>query len=91
MLIGLIAAKTFITLNSATVSFEGEDISSFSSFFYFSFITLLTIGYGDITPTTEVSQKLVILFGLIGHFNSIFVIAIIVGKLLKSQELKTEE
>ena len=86
MLIGLIAAMTFITLNSATASFEGGDISSFSSFFYFSFITLLTIGYGDITPITEVSQKLVILFGLIGHFYSVFVIAIIVGKLLKSQE-----
>ena len=91
MLIGLIAAITFITLHSTTVSFEGQDISSFSSFFYFSFITLLTIGYGDITPTTEVSQKLVILFGLIGHFYSVFVIAIIVGKFLNSQKQKTED
>ena len=34
--------------------------------FYFSFITLTTIGYGDFSPTSALGQKLAILEGLIG-------------------------
>jgi hypothetical protein len=83
MLIALIASLVFITMENSTPSFKGIDQNSFSSFMYFSFITLLTIGYGDITPVTEAAQRLVVLFGLIGHFYSLFVIAIIVGKYLK--------
>jgi len=68
--------------NQAKLSdaFQGVEKSNSSSFLYFSFITLLSIGYGDITPTTEFSQRLVVFFGLIGHFYTVFVIAIIVSK-----------
>lgn len=80
ILIGVVASMVFISLNESMNAFAGADTNDFSSFLYFSFVTLLTIGYGDITPTTEISQRLVIFFGLIGHFYTVFVIAIIVGK-----------
>ena len=35
-------------------------------FVYFSFITLLTIGYGDITPTSGMARSLAILEGVAG-------------------------
>ena len=49
---------------------------------YFSFITLLTVGYGDIVPVSNVARKATILLGLVGHFYDVFVISLIVGKYL---------
>jgi hypothetical protein len=49
---------------------------------YFSFITLLTVGYGDIVPVSNVARKATILLGLVGHFYDVFVISVIVGKYL---------
>ena len=38
------------------------------SMLYYSFITLLTIGYGEIVPVIPIAQKAAILVGLIGQF-----------------------
>ena len=34
--------------------------------FYFSFITLATIGYGDIAPTTDLSKIVTVIYGIAG-------------------------
>jgi voltage-gated potassium channel len=49
---------------------------------YFSFTTLLTIGYGDITPVSMVAKRAVMLMGLTGHFYTVFITSIIIGKYL---------
>ncbi|WP_350286130.1 potassium channel family protein [uncultured Croceitalea sp.] len=49
---------------------------------YFSFITLLTIGYGDIVPITPLAQKASILIGLVGQFYLVIVTAVVVGKFI---------
>ena len=49
-----------------------------SQLFYFSFITLLTIGFGDITPLRSLSQTLTVIEGIIGQFY----IAILVARLV---------
>lgn len=51
-----------------------------SKMLYFSFITLLTIGFGDIVPITSTAQTAVVIEGLIGQFY----IAILVAKLVSS-------
>ena len=66
-------------------SFNGLDLvtnlpSQKSSVIYFSYITLLTIGYGEIVPITIVAQKATILIGLIGQFYMVLLTATIVGK-----------
>ncbi len=67
-------------------SFNGILISEISGFaeteelMYFSYITLLTIGYGDITPITPIAQKASIFIGLMGQFYMVIITAIIVGK-----------
>lgn len=83
ILLGFMSSMLFASLDSTLAGFSGiSNNKAFSDFLYFSFITLLTIGYGDITPTTEISKKLVVLVGLIGHFYTVFVTAIIIGKYL---------
>ena len=49
-----------------------------SEMLYFSFITLLTIGYGDITAALDVGQTVAVIEGIIGQFY----IAILVARLV---------
>lgn len=48
--------------------------------FYFSYVTILTIGYGDITPKTWIAKNATVLVGFTGYLYSIVVIALIVGR-----------
>jgi hypothetical protein len=47
---------------------------------YFSFVTVLTIGYGDIVPLTPVAKEAVMFIGLAAHFYNVFVSGIFIGK-----------
>jgi voltage-gated potassium channel len=59
---------------------EGRDVMT--NLNYFSFTTLLTIGYGDITPLSFVAKRAVMMMGLAGHFYTVFVTSILIGKYL---------
>ncbi|WP_422358572.1 potassium channel family protein [Reichenbachiella sp.] len=50
---------------------------------YFSYITMLTIGYGDISPLISASKGLSIVLGLVGQFYLVVVLATFVGKFLR--------
>jgi voltage-gated potassium channel len=50
------------------------------SLLYYSFITLMTIGYGEIVPITAAAQKAAILLGLLGQFYLVILTAVTVGK-----------
>ena len=53
---------------------------------YFSFISLMTIGYGDIVPVTNISQKAVVLVGLCGQFYMVIFSAVVLGKYIAAQQ-----
>jgi predicted nucleic-acid-binding Zn-ribbon protein len=46
---------------------------------YFSFVTIATLGYGDIVPKLPTTQMLAILEAVIGQFYMAVVIAWLVG------------
>lgn len=47
--------------------------------FFFSYISLLTTGYGDIVPISPVAQTLAVLEGIAGQFYIMFFMARLVG------------
>jgi hypothetical protein len=49
---------------------------------YYSYITILTIGYGDIVPTSALAKNASLLIGLLGQFYMVIITAIVVGKFL---------
>ena len=55
---------------------------------YYSFITLLTIGYGDIVPVSILAQKASILIGVLGQVYLVIITAIVVGKYLNQHTHK---
>lgn len=50
---------------------------------YYSYITLLTIGYGEIVPVIPIAQKAAVLIGLIGQFYLVIVTAVVVEKYIR--------
>ncbi len=58
-----------------------------SDMVYFSFATLLAIGYGDIVPLTSLAQSISILEGVTGHFY----LAILVARLVAVYSLREEK
>jgi len=58
----------------------GPGDNSINDLFYFSYVTILTIGYGDITPKTWIAKNATVLVGFTGYVYSIVVIATIVGR-----------
>ncbi|MHC4135911.1 MAG: potassium channel family protein [Planctomycetota bacterium] len=50
-----------------------------SDLFYFSFVTLTTLGYGDITPASETAQTAAVLEAVVGQLYLAITIARLVG------------
>jgi hypothetical protein len=53
---------------------------------YYSFITLSTIGYGDISPLSLPAKNIAVIIGLAGQFYIAFIMAVIIGKFLQSDK-----
>ena len=84
-LIGVIFFFIFALLDVAypdTISVDMQAPDGIDNTFYFSFVTLTTIGYGDFSPTSALGQRLAILEGLAGQFYIAIIMAILVGKFL---------
>jgi voltage-gated potassium channel len=64
----------------------------FEDFVYFSFVTLATLGYGDITPIHPVAQTLAILLTVIGQIYFAMVVALAISKYVSGvQESRKQE
>ncbi len=59
-----------------------EQMSTPYSFVYFTFVTLSTLGYGDVTPSTPPAQALSLLIAISGQFYMVIIVAVIVGKFI---------
>lgn len=52
---------------------------------YYSFITLSTIGYGDISPLSIPAKNIAVIIGLVGQFYNAIIMAAIIGKFLQAE------
>ena len=57
---------------------------------YFCYITITTVGFGDITPTNDLAKGLTLLLSISGQLYITFVVAIIIGKYLASESGQNE-
>jgi len=60
-------------------------------YYYYSFISLITIGYGDITPSSPQAKSLSILLGIIGQFYMAIGVALFVGRHLYDSSLSQQD
>ena len=84
--LGIIGGILFETINFLdSNSFRLIDGFSSYSFYYFSFISVTTVGYGDITPFTAPAQSLTLVLNIIGQFYLAIVIGVFVGKYINTK------
>jgi hypothetical protein len=79
-------------LHPGSFSFpEIQAISTNRQFLYYSFVTLTTLGYGDITPVTALARSLSFLEALIGQLYLVVQVAWLVGVHVSQSMLKKSE
>ncbi len=61
--------------------FAGDAAADRSDFLYFSYVTLSTVGYGDLVAATDVGRALAVSEALIGQIYLVTVVALIVSNL----------
>jgi hypothetical protein len=77
-----IAQKYFLKIDTGAINFAGNTAVGFHDYLYFSFVTLTTLGYGDITPVSAFAKSLTIVIAICGQLYLTILIAMLVGKYL---------
>ncbi len=90
LLIGLIYAMLYLILLEINPDglkgieqVRGEDL--FVTAIYFSFVTMTSLGYGDISPTGPIGQVMVIIEAITGTFYMAVIVATMVATLIGNQ------
>jgi hypothetical protein len=82
MLLGMTFAFVFGAIDKFGHQFFNGDISAtVSNCLYFSFTTLTTVGYGDLTARTDLGHTLAVFEALIGQIYLVTVVSLIVSNL----------
>lgn len=91
LLLGILWAFAYSMLEIAVPgSFSGfapgHDPRSDSSWIYFSFVTLTTLGYGDITPESAVARTLAYIQAVVGLFYMAVLVAGLVSAYISEKQ-----
>ena len=81
-----IMQEFFFHINTGAINFAGDVAAGFHDYLYFSFVTLTTLGYGDITPVSAFAKSLTIAIAVVGQLYLTILIAMLVGKYLSNPE-----
>jgi len=96
MLLGLIWAVVYLLLLAMDpTAFSGIETANwqqgFSRVAYYSFVTLTTLGYGDILPTNHLSEFFVYLEAIIGVFYMAIIVSSLISLRLSALEKEKKE
>ena len=79
LLLGVVWQDLYILVDVLIPGSYNAESLSITDFLYFSFITLSTLGYGDITPVNSPAQALAFTEALVGQLYLTILVARLVG------------
>jgi hypothetical protein len=86
ILLGLFFAQLYGAIGRVNHDFFANDVSAtLSNCVYFSFTTISTIGYGDITTSGNLGHTLAVSEGLLGQIYLVTIVSLFVGNLGRSR------
>ena len=71
-----------IILSAYPNAYTYNDVITLDTMFYYTFVTMSTLGYGEMVPVIPVAKSLAVLTAISGQFYLTLVIAVLVGKYL---------
>jgi hypothetical protein len=81
LIVGLIWARLYeLLMVFNPISLIAEHYHGLPTMIYFSFVTLATIGYGDVVPVTSLARNLSIMEGIVGQLYLIIFISSLVSE-----------
>jgi len=86
MLLGVLWALLYSLLYSLSAGSFNIEKPEMSDFVYYSFVTLSTVGYGDITPLTASARALAYVEAITGQIYLAVLVAGLVGMHITSRE-----
>jgi len=81
-IVGSILFRLIYTNDVHSFNYPSESLRHTADFLYFSFVTISTLGYGDITPNQDLAKSLSIFLSVTGQLYLTMIIAMLVGKYL---------
>ena len=81
-----ILQEYFLFMGGGAINFAGSTSQGFHDYLYFSFVTMTTLGYGDITPASSLAKSVTILIAVVGQLYLTILVAMLVGKYLSRAE-----
>ncbi len=88
LLIGVIWQYFYILVNTLIPESFANPRLAYGDFLYFSFVTLTTLGYGDITPLNGPAQALAYTEAILGQLYLTILVARLVGLYIAYTELE---
>ncbi|MEL7530093.1 MAG: potassium channel family protein [Bacteroidota bacterium] len=90
-----LSIEVFIAISSllgwisvGTILFHRLEPWTWIQSFYFSVVTITTVGFGDLTPSTELSRLFTAIYILIGVSIGIVTLSIMGSSILKYREVR---
>ena len=74
-------------LDAGGINFAGNGAQEFHDYLYFSFVTMTTLGYGDVTPVSSFAKSTTIIIAVTGQLYLTMLVAMLVGKFLSRTKL----
>ena len=82
LLVGLVFSIGYQLIDRIDdAAFAGVADGNWPDMHYFSFVTLTTLGYGDITPTTNFARSIAVFEAVVGNVFLVTLVAFLVGNL----------
>lgn len=90
LLLGTLFAFVYGVIDGvgSTPLFGGDVQGTTSDYLYFSFTTMTTTGYGDLTAATDLGRSFAITEQLVGQIYLVTVVAVIVGNLSRTAAVR---
>jgi hypothetical protein len=73
------------TTAAPAIDVAGGTAATFHDYLYFGFVTLTTLGYGDITPVSPQAKSVSMVIAIAGQFYLTILVAMLVGKYLSQK------
>jgi Ion channel len=89
VLLGMLWAFVFGSIGefSSGPFFAQQATATVADYLYFSFVTLTTVGYGDLTAALSLGRAVAVLEALVGQLYLVTVVALVVSRIGRSQRL----